>query len=165
MNVDDLYPSPLGMLHLMSDGTALTHLLFEDPTDNGCFPPMSRLQPHLPIFSQTRIWLDRYFRGECPGVLPPLRLHGTPFQCRVWQLLQAIPYGSTVSYGELARQLAAERNMKTISAQAVGQAVGRNPVAIIVPCHRVVGAHGSLTGYAGGLERKQWLLQREGLCL
>ena len=148
MNVDDFYPSPLGMLHLMSDGTALTHLLFEDPTDNECFPPTSRLQPHLPIFSQTRIWLDRYFQGECPGVLPPLRLHGTPFQC-----------------GELARQLAAERNMKTISAQAVGQAVGRNPVAIIVPCHRVVGAHGSLTGYAGGLERKQWLLQREGLCL
>ncbi len=165
MNVDDLYPSPLGMLHLMSDGTALTHLLFEDPTGSECSPPTYHLQPHLPVFSQTRIWLDRYFRGEYPGILPPLRLHGTPFQCRVWQLLQAIPYGSTVSYGELARQLAAERNVRTISAQAVGQAVGRNPVAIIVPCHRVVGAHGSLTGYAGGLERKQWLLQREGLCL
>ena len=100
-------------------------------------------------------WLDCYFEGKIPNWMPPLQLEGTPFQQRVWQELMHIPYGRTVSYGQLAERIGCR------SAQAVGGAVGRNPVAIIVPCHRVVGADGSLTGFAYGLERKRWLLTHE----
>ena len=100
-------------------------------------------------------WLDCYFSGHCPDFLPPLALQGTPFQRRVWRALMDIPYGATTTYGALARSVGCR------SAQAVGQAVGRNPVAIIVPCHRVVGSDGTLTGYAYGLERKEYLLKLE----
>lgn len=107
------------------------------------------------MLDEARRWLDRYFDGGTPEGIPPLRLEGTPFQQRVWQELMHIPYGRTVSYGQLAERIGCR------SAQAVGGAVGRNPVAIIVPCHRVVGADGTLTGFAYGLERKRWLLTHE----
>lgn len=147
------YTSPLGGILLTSDGEALTGLRFAEDTPSA--------ESALPVFADVCRWLDLYFRGEMPGFTPPLHLHGTPFQRAVWDLLRAIPYGETVTYGDLARQIAAQRGIAKMSAQAVGGAVGRNPVAIIVPCHRVVGARGEMTGYAFGVERKRKLLAIE----
>ena len=111
--------------------------------------------------SHTARWLDAYFSGREPDFLPPLHPHGTAFQRAVWDILRSIPYGQTMTYGEIARRLAAQQGHSRMSAQAVGGAVGHNPISLIVPCHRVVGANGSLTGYAGGVERKLRLLQIE----
>lgn len=143
-----LYHSPLGPIALTTDGEALTKLSFS-PTDT--IVPIETL-PHL---QSTCRWLDLYFSGHEPDFTPPLSLHCTAFQQRVWQALLEIPYGHTTTYGALARRIGCR------SAQAIGQAVGRNPVAIIVPCHRVVGSDGSLVGYAYGVERKRYLLQIE----
>ena len=109
----------------------------------------------LPVFDATRQWLDAYFAGTIPQAMPPLMFRGTAFQQHVWAELLTVPYGQTVTYGDIARLIGCR------SAQAVGGAVGRNPISIIVPCHRVVGSDGSLTGYAGGLDRKRALLQLE----
>ena len=148
------YSSPVGTLLLRSDGRALTHLTFAgDP--QACGEPDR-------ITEQAAQWLDRYFRGEDPAVDFPLAPEGTPFQKQVWNLLQGIPFGQVRTYGSIAREMAEILGRKTMSAQAVGQAVGSNPVSILIPCHRVVGTKGQLTGYAGGLERKIWLLRQEG---
>ena len=146
-----LYSSPLGPITLTSDGTALTSLRFGKPVEF-CVSPLSTF--HSPLFTCIR-WLDLYFGGQQPDFTPPLALRGTPFQLRVWQALLEIPYGQTISYGELSRRIGCR------SAQAIGQAVGKNPIAIIVPCHRVIGSDGSLTGYAYGVKRKEYLLQLE----
>ena len=146
-------PSPLGALCLTSDGTALTGLWLptEDPKIRDMAP-----NPDLPVFHKAEAWLCAYFSG-CPTAIDfPLSPAGTDFQHRVWEILLTIPYGKTTTYGTIARQLG-----DNMSAQAVGQAVGRNPISIMVPCHRVVGAKGQLTGYAGGLENKTWLLRHE----
>jgi methylated-DNA-[protein]-cysteine S-methyltransferase len=135
----------------------LTGLRFEEPI----FQENRKPSQLLPIFEDTVRWLDLYFGGEIPGFTLDLQLEGTPFQREVWALLLTIPYGQTTTYGELAKQLAARRGVPRISARAVGGAVGRNPVALIVPCHRVIGAGGRLTGYAFGLDRKQRLLDLE----
>ena len=155
-------PSPLGTLHLESDGEALTCVLYEG--EKVTHPKGVTLQeaPQLPVFVTARAWLSRYFEGHDPGVPPPVRPQGTPFQQSVWQRLLTIPYGSTTTYGALAAQLAAHNASGRMSAQAVGQAVGRNPISIIIPCHRVIGADGTLTGYAGGLDKKIFLLGLEG---
>jgi methylated-DNA-[protein]-cysteine S-methyltransferase len=153
------YASPLGEITLIGDGEALTGLRFDGPPAG--MPTAESEKKPLPVFVETAQWLDRYFDGREPGAAPPLRLRGTPFQRAVWALLLTIPYGSTTSYGELARQLAAREGFPRASARAVGGAVGRNPVAVLVPCHRVVGADGALTGYAWGLERKAALLELE----
>ncbi len=153
------YASPLGAVTLASDGQALTGLWFDGQK---YFPALTGRREDLPVFRQARAWLDAYFAGERPGAPPPLRPIGTDFQQQVWALLTAIPYGETRTYGALAAELARQRGLAHMSAQAVGGAVGRNPISILVPCHRVVGATGSLTGYAGGLERKQALLRLEG---
>ena len=154
--------SPLGTLHLESDGEALTCVLYEG--EKVTHPNGVTLQeaPQLPIFVAARAWLSRYFEGHDPGVPPPVRPQGTPFQQSVWQRLLTIPYGSTTTYGTLAAYLAAHNASGRMSAQAVGRAVGRNPISIIIPCHRVIGADGSLTGYAGGLDKKMFLLGLEG---
>lgn len=110
-----------------------------------------------------RAWLDAYFAGRDPGALPPVALHGTPFQEEVWAELALIPYGQLTTYGAIAQALSRKHGGKNVSARAVGVAVGKNPVSIIVPCHRVVGATGSLTGYAGGIARKVKLLKLEGV--
>lgn len=117
--------------------------------------------PAPSVLDAARRWLDVYFSGREPDFAVPLHLTGTAFQQSVWAMLRAIPYGKTVTYGEIARRLAAERGVSRMSAQAVGGAVGRNPVSVIVPCHRVVGADGSLTGYAGGVDKKEKLLALE----
>ena len=154
--------SPLGQLTLSSDGTALTALWLEGQKyfDGVCSTWQRR--DALPVFTAAKAWLDAYFAGEHPTAdLLPLSPHGTAFQQEVWQLLRAIPYGATTTYGALAAQIARRRGLPRFSAQAVGHAVGRNPLAILIPCHRVVGSDGSLTGYAGGVERKEWLLRHE----
>ena len=153
------YDSPLGILTLESDGEALTGLRFEDCLEDD--EPLDWEDEDLPVFRQARQWLDSYFDAQAPDFTPPLRLEGTPFRKRVWEILQTIPFGGTLTYGEIAAQIAAERGIPKMSAQAVGGAVSQNPIALIIPCHRVVGADGSLTGYAGGLDRKAWLLEME----
>lgn len=146
-----LYDSPLGPITLIFDDGALSGLRFG--TSN-CDRVNSLSTLHFPLSTVFR-WLDLYFTGRKPDFLPPIKLIGSPFQWRVWQALTEIPYGQTTTYGHIARLIGCR------SAQAVGQAVGHNPVAIIVPCHRVVGSDGSLTGYAYGLERKEYLLGLE----
>ncbi len=145
-----VYHSPLGDIVLTSDGTALTGLRFAEAT-NG-----EQAQDIPPLADDCR-WLDLYFSGSRPDFTPRLAPRGTPFQQSVWRELLAIPYGHTVSYGHIAQRLQCR------SAQAVGGAVGRNPIALIIPCHRVIGSDGHLTGYAYGLDRKQWLLSHEVL--
>lgn len=147
------YFSPIGTLLLTSDGQALTGLWME--RQNCSTAGMARCDG-LPLFGQVRQWLDAYFRGENLEVTFPLSLAGTPFQRRIWDILLRIPYGKTTTYGKIAREIS-----PGMSAQAVGGAVGRNPISIIIPCHRVVGAQGRLTGYAGGLDNKKWLLAHE----
>ena len=145
-----VYCSPLGDIVLTSDGTALTGLRFAEAT-NG-----EPAQDIPPLADDCR-WLDLYFSGSRPDFTPRLAPRGTPFQQSVWRELLTIPYGHTVSYGHIAQRLQCR------SAQAVGGAVGRNPIALIIPCHRVIGSDGHLTGYAYGLDRKQWLLSHEVL--
>ena len=150
------YNSPLGGITLASDGKALSGLWFDGQKYFGStLGTQTEECVNLPIFDKTCRWLDIYFSGRNPDSTPSLSLHGTVFQRRVWEALLTIPYGQTVTYGELARRI------RCRSAQAVGGAVGRNPISIIVPCHRVVGASGALTGYAAGLDRKRALLELE----
>ncbi len=156
------YDSPLGRMFLTADEIGLTGLWFEGQK----YAPSRVRAAHeahsLPAFARAAAWLDAYFSGSEPDVSLPLHLTGTDFQREVWALLCAIPYGRTTSYGEIAGEIAAARGLARMSAQAVGGAVGRNPIALIVPCHRVVGADGRLTGYAAGVERKAALLRMEG---
>ena len=150
------YPSPLGMLLLTCEENALTGLRM------GKQPPEAGRREDHPVLQQAMQWLDGYFRGEVQPIPFPLNPQGTPFQKQVWQLLLTIPYGATRSYGDIAREMACLLGQERMSAQAVGQAVGKNPISILIPCHRVVGAKGQLTGYAGGLDKKIWLLEHEG---
>lgn len=120
-------------------------------------------EKNLAVFDQTRRWLDLYFSGREPGFTPALNPVGSAFRRAVWEILLKIPYGKTTTYGQIAREIAAARGLAKMSAQAVGGAVGHNEISIIIPCHRVVGTHGSLTGYAGGIDRKIKLLQLEGV--
>ena len=156
------YRSPLGGITLASDGEALTGRWFAGQKHFGAAPDARHAERALPVFDEAARWLDVYFGGKEPRFTPPLRLEGTAFRRAVWELLLTIPYGETMSYGALAERLAAQGGTRRVSAQAVGGAVGHNPISLIVPCHRVVGANGSLTGYAGGVERKLRLLRLEG---
>lgn len=156
------YPSPAGRMLLASNGQALTGLWFEGQKH---FPART-MEPKddLSLFGEARDWLDRYFAGEKPDPWDlPLAPAGSEFQKLVWDLLVDIPYGEVTTYGTLAAKAAARMGRYTMSAQAVGGAVGRNPISVIIPCHRVVGADGSLTGYAAGIATKSWLLQHEGM--
>ncbi len=157
------YKSPLGDMLLAADEAGLTGLWFADQKHFAARLEPGAQQKELPVFADARRWLEAYFAGRQPGFTPPLHLIGTPFQLLVWQQLLAIPYGHTVTYGALAGAAAAQLGRQYMSAQAVGGAVGRNPVSVIVPCHRVLGAGGSLVGYAGGLDKKQALLRLEGV--
>ena len=154
MIVYSYYKSPAGLLRLESDGANLTGLYFTDASDH----PITE----SPLFTSVKNWLVAYFAGTPFEPDFPILLNGTSFQKQVWKLLSAIPYGETVTYGDIAREIAIHCGKQKMSAQAVGQAVGRNPVSIIIPCHRVVGAGGELSGYAGGLDKKQFLLHHEG---
>ncbi len=155
------YASPLGEMLMAADEAGLIGLWFADQKYACRGLVGEEREEECPAFVQTRSWLDAYFSGEAPDELPPLRLKGTAFQTEIWEMLREIPYGGTVTYGELAGRYAKRHGRSRMSAQAVGGAVGRNPISILVPCHRVVGRKGALTGYAGGLERKASLLMLE----
>ena len=155
------YKSPVGAITIASDGEALTGLWLDGQKFYAAGLSPERRETALPVFDRTKPWLDCYFGGERPDFTPELGLRGTAFRREVWELLLEIPYGETRTYGQLAQILAERVGLARMSAQAVGGAVGRNPIALIVPCHRVIGADGSLTGYAGGLERKRLLLAME----
>ena len=154
------YASPLGWITLASGEAGLAGLWFEGQRHFGSGLSEDREEAPSPALELARRWLDLYFLGKAPDVTPPLELRGTAFQKSVWELLLEIPYGQTVTYGALASRLSG-RSGRPSSARAVGAAVGRNPISLIVPCHRVLGADGSLAGYAGGLERKRRLLALE----
>lgn len=156
------YDSPLGGITMSSDGQALTGLLFDNEKYFGETIPAEGTERDLPAFAETVRWLDVYFSGKDPGFLPPIALHTTPFRREVCEIMLTIPYGETMSYGEIASIIAKRRGIKSMSAQAVGGAVGHNPISLIIPCHRVIGTDGSLTGYAGGIDKKRWLLKLEG---
>ena len=161
------YSSPIGGITLASDGAALTGLWFDGQKHYAAtLAGIPVEKPDIPVFVETRCWLDLYFSGKRPDFTPPLAPTGTPFQQKVWDILLNIPYGMTMTYGEIAKRIVETFHETSLhpphmSPQAVGGAVGHNPISLIIPCHRVVGADGSLTGYAGGLERKTWLLRLE----
>ncbi len=155
------YDSPLGGILLAADETGLTGLWFDGQKYFARGLPAEHQVKDTPVLSEAARWLDVYFTGREPDFLPPLHPVGSAFQKSVWDLLLQIPYGKTVTYGALARQLAEAQGLPRMSAQAVGGAVGHNRISIIIPCHRVVGANGSLTGYAGGVDKKIRLLELE----
>ena len=155
------YNSPLGVITLAGSSEALTGLWFDGQKYFGDNLPNEYKQDRLPVFDETVKWLDIYFSGRNPGFMPPLSFNASPFRKTVWEILLTIPYGKTMTYREIADKIAAQKGIESMSAQAVGGAVGHNPISIIVPCHRVVGTNGSLTGYAGGIERKTKLLELE----
>ena len=158
MMVKTNYDSPIGLLTLVSDGEAIIGLWIEGQKYFAAgIPTNLPVCDDLPVFLQARDWLDRYFAGERPAVCElPLAPQGSAFRQSVWTILCQVPYGHTVTYGEIAKRLGCK------SAQAVGGAVGHNPISIIIPCHRVLGADRGLTGYAGGTDKKIWLLRHEG---
>ncbi len=156
------YDSPLGELVMSSEGSALIGLGLASQQAAGAAIADTRPQEKsLPIFQETARWLDTYFRGRAPSFTPKLKLSGSDFQKRVCEIMLTIPFGETVTYGEIAAGIARERGIPRMSAQAVGGAVGANPILLIVPCHRVIGAGGNLTGYGAGMERKIQLLKLE----
>ena len=156
------YESQLGGILLAADEIGLTGLWFDGQKYFARELPAERTEKEMPILTETKRWLDIYFTGTEPDFLPLLHPIGSTFRQEVWKLLLQIPYGKTVTYGELARQLAEKRGLPRMSAQAVGGAVGHNQISVLIPCHRVVGANGSLTGYAGGIQKKVKLLELEG---
>ncbi len=166
------YNSPLGGMLLAADEKGLTGLWFDgqkyfahglaESKENAADCQETCRGENSPLLAEAKRWLDIYFSGKEPDFDLPLNMSGTAFQKKVWGILCTIPYGKTMTYGQIAAQLAAEQGTSNMSAQAVGGAVGRNPLSIIVPCHRVVGTNGSLTGYAGGIDRKIKLLTLEG---
>ena len=155
------YHSPLGDILLAADDTGLTGLWFEGQKSYALYLDAEHKEKEIPLFKDVKRWLDIYFSGNEPDFKLPLHFTGTDFQNEVWEILYSIPYGKTMTYGEIAKQLAKKRGIKQMSAQAVGGAVGHNEISIIVPCHRVVGSNGSLTGYAGGIDKKIKLLELE----
>lgn len=154
------YFSPLGKIVLLEENNYLTNLYFEGQKK---FEPEIKdiKEKDLKIFKETKKWLDCYFREEIPDYTPELLLKGTEFQLEIWEILKNIQYGKITTYKEIAQTIAKKRGIKKMSAQAIGGAISKNPVAIIIPCHRVIAQNGSLTGYAGGIKRKEELLKIE----
>ena len=147
---------------LAADGTGLRGLWFDGQKYFARDLSAERIEQNTPALTEAKRWLDIYFAGKEPDFLPPLHPAGSAFRQSVLEILLKIPYGQTITYGDIARQLAARRGLANMSAQAVGGAVGHNEISVIIPCHRVVGANGSLTGYAGGIDKKIKLLKLEG---
>ncbi len=162
MQYTSKYDSPLGEILLAADDEGLTGLWF----DKEKYYAMNLAPEHeakeTKAIIATKKWLDVYFSGKEPDFMPPMHMIGTDFQKEVWHILLTIPYGKTTTYGDIARRLAKKHGKATMSAQAVGGAVGHNEISVIIPCHRVVGKSGSLTGYAGGIDKKIYLLKLEG---
>jgi len=161
------YKSPVGEMVMVSENEYLTELHFTKSIKLNIDKIIGQINEYKQLdiadgrFASTKVWLDAYFNGEIPASLPPIKLSGTPFRLAVWKILQKIPYGETLTYKAIAVMAAKESGIDKMSAQAVGGAVGSNPVSIIVPCHRVIGSDGSLTGYASGIDIKAKLLEIE----
>lgn len=155
------YDSPLGGILLAADDVGLTGLWFDGQKYFARGLSNERIVQETSVLAEAKRWLDIYFTGKKPDFTPPLHPIGSAFRRSVWEILLQIPYGQTTTYGEIARQLAKKQGLDRMSAQAVGGAVGHNEISIIIPCHRVVGADGSLTGYAGGIGKKEKLLELE----
>lgn len=164
MDCIQYYESPLGGITVAADGEAMIGLWFDHQK---YFAATLNNKEHkiatLPVLEEAFRWLDVYFSGEIPDFTPALHLRGTELRKNVWNILLSIPYGQTVTYGEITERVARERGMKRMAAQAIGSAIGHNPISLIIPCHRVIGADGSLKGYAGGLDKKAALLKLEGV--
>ncbi|MCB6972230.1 MULTISPECIES: methylated-DNA--[protein]-cysteine S-methyltransferase [Butyricimonas] len=157
------YLSPAGGITIASDGDSLTGLWFDGQKYFADTLSAEHEEKSLPVFVRTKEWLDCYFGGKEPGFTPDLHLDSTPFRLAVWEILREIPYGKVITYKDIAEEIARQKGVRNMSAQAVGGAVGHNPISIIIPCHRVVGCNGSLTGYAGGIAKKVHLLTLEGV--
>lgn len=156
------YDSKVGEITLISDGKYLTNLYIENQAKVSfkCIEDND-----LEIFKNTKKWLDEYFSGKKPSIELKIKLEGSEFQKEVWSILNEIPYGKLTTYKEIADKITKRRGIKKMSAQAVGKAIGKNPISIIVPCHRVIGSDGSLTGYNGGIQIKEKLLRLENIDL
>lgn len=165
MQAYSYYDSPLGQILLASDAQGLTGSWFENDSYYADNLAKTSVHRETAIIQVAKKWLADYFAQQQPQKLPPLHVMGTTFQEKVWQILQQIPYGTTLTYGAIAQKIAAQKKNHRMSAQVVGGAVGRNHLSIFIPCHRVVGNHGNLTGYGGGLPRKVRLLKLEGVDL
>ena len=161
MTFTQRYDSPMGGILLAADEIGLTGVWFDGQKYFARGLPEERAERNTPVLSAARHWLDVYFTGREPDFMPPLNPVGSGFQRAVWELLLQIPYGQATTYGALAQKLAQQQGLAHMSAQAVGGAVGRNKISILIPCHRVVGTGGRLTGYAGGVDRKAGLLELE----
>ena len=157
------YDSPLGGMTMASDGDVLTGLWFDGQKYFADTLSAEHSERNLPVFDETDRWLDLYFSGKAPGFTPALNMRTTAFRKAVWEILLTIPYGKTMTYGQIAERIADWLGGHRMSAQAVGGAVGHNAISLIIPCHRVIGADGSLTGYAGGVDKKMLLLRMEGI--
>ncbi len=155
------YKSPMGDITMAGEEYALTGLWFDGQKYFAAGMPEECAEEETPVFKEVRRWLDTYFDGKKPDFTPPLSPQGSPFRLAVWDILLKIPYGETITYGKISEMMAKKTGRYNMSAQAVGGAVGHNPISIIIPCHRVVGTNGSLTGYAGGIDRKIGLLVLE----
>lgn len=155
------YDSLVGRLFIAADEIGLVGLWLDEEKYYAANLPSEHTEAKTPILAETMRWLDIYFSGEEPDFTPPLHPFGSEFRQEVWKILLRIPYGKTVTYSAIAKEIAQEKGLKKMSAQAVGGAVGHNEIAIIIPCHRVVGTSGSLTGYAGGIDKKIKLLELE----
>ena len=161
MNYKYTYESPLGKMVMLGTLSYLTDLFFIDEAHAPSYDDAEYIEQLTGPFEVTIMWLDQYFNGQKPFITPPIQLEGTEFRKSVWYILQTIPYGNTTTYGDIGKQIAQQQGKEKFSAQAVGGAVGHNPISIIIPCHRVIGSNGKLTGYAGGIERKKYMLDLE----
>lgn len=159
------YKSPVGLLTITSDGQNITGIWLEGQKYFAATMDSEAIEKEVPVFDSARRWLDLYFAGKEPDFALPLAPKGSEFRQAVWEILCRIPFGSVITYGDIAKQLVKKSDGKKVSAQAVGGAVGHNPISIVIPCHRVVGSNGSLTGYAGGIDKKVFLLELEKVAM
>ena len=157
------YLSPVGDLTMTGTESALTSLYFSSQKHRPDLLDDELIKRETEIFTKTKLYLDSYFEGKRPSLLPKIEIHTTPFRHKVYEILSTIGYGKTLTYGDIAKILIDKNKLKAMSSQAVGNAVGHNPICIIIPCHRVLGKDGALTGFAGGLEAKKKLLSLEGI--
>ena len=156
------YDSPIGNITIASDGVKITGLWFDSQKPDDSVLTKDYVEGDIRVFDRAKEWLDIYFSGRDPGFMPPLKVNATPFRKRVCEIMLTIPYGETITYGEIAKKLADEKGIEKMSAQAVGSAVGHNPISIMIPCHRVIGANSTIGGYTGGTDIKVELLKLEG---
>ena len=161
MDYTQHYESPLGGITLASDGEALVGLWFDGQKYFADTLACEHKERSIPVFRDTVKWLDVYFGGRKPDFTPPLAMRCSDFRKTVWEIMLGIPFGKTMTYGEIATAVARQRGLQRMSAQAVGGAVGHNAISLIIPCHRVVGTNGNLMGYAGGIDKKLKLLEME----